>query len=371
MVTVMDRREAERLLAAIRQVRAQGQRAAMATVVRVRGSAYRREGTPMLVRQDGTYECVLSGGCLEPSVAAAAAEVIATGQPTIATYDLADDSPWGLSIGCSGAVDIRIERLEDDAITSAWLNILDSGEAAVRLTPLSGSPGRMIVYASGATAGSLGDPALERQARAQALERLLEPFPSSGPTPIGETEMLVEIALPPPELVIFGAGHDAVPLAHLAWTLGFVVTVVDPRDALLTADRFPHATLVSAHVDRPVTAPRTRFMVVMNHHVGRDEISLRDALESDAAWIGVLGPRSRYEKLSAHLAAEGFVAAGVDRVRSPVGLSLGAETPEEVAVSIVGEILAFRRGFEGGFLNGSAASLHRPAEARTVVNGTV
>ena len=118
----MDRRETERLLDAIRQARAAGEPAAVATVVRVKGSAYRREGTRMFVRQNGTYECALSGGCLEPTVAEAAARVIATGEPVIVSYDLADDSIWGLGIGCSGAVDIRIERIDDDAMTNDWLD---------------------------------------------------------------------------------------------------------------------------------------------------------------------------------------------------------------------------------------------------------
>ena len=113
----MDRRENEQLLKAIRQARAAGEAAALAMVVRIRGSAYRREGTRMFVRQDGSYECALSGGCLEPTVTEAAERVIATGEPVVVTYDLANDSVWGLGIGCSGAVDIRIERLEDDAIT--------------------------------------------------------------------------------------------------------------------------------------------------------------------------------------------------------------------------------------------------------------
>ena len=140
-VVGVDRRETERLLEVIRQARAAGEPAALATVVRVKGSAYRREGTRMFVRQDGTYECSLSGGCLEPTVAEAAARVIATGEPVIVSYDLADDSVWGLGIGCSGAVDIRIERLEDDAITRAWLTILERGDAAVLVTPLSGVVG--------------------------------------------------------------------------------------------------------------------------------------------------------------------------------------------------------------------------------------
>ena len=173
-------------------------------------------------------------------------------------------------------------------------------------------------------------------------------------------------------LTIFGAGHDAVPLAQQAWAMGFSVTVVDTREALLTAERFPKALLVSAHHSQwaeAVSLPDHSFVVVMNHHIERDRESLRFALCADAAYIGVLGPRVRYQKLLSGLAAEGFVPDPpmLSRVRNPVGLSLGAETPEEVAVSIVGEILALRRGFEGGFLSGTVKSLHRPEEDKRLL----
>jgi xanthine dehydrogenase accessory factor len=369
----MDRRETERLLAAIREARALGEPAAMATVVRVHGSAYRREGTRMFVRRNGTYECALSGGCLEPTVADAAARVIATGDPVIVTYDLADDSVWGLGIGCSGAVDIRIERIEDDALSNAWLAILERGDAAVLVTPLSGVSGRMIVSGSGEVTGGLTDPAVEQAAIAHVRACLGAIYPRSGPGHIAAAELFYQITLPPPDLVIFGAGHDAAPVAQLAWTLGFAVTVVDVRDAFLTPERFGNATLVCAHfsqfADR-VMLGRGAFALIMNHHVERDQESLRFSLESGAAYIGVLGPRTRYEKLRAGLAEQRYVPdpASAGRVRSPVGLSLGAETPQEVAVSILGELLAIRRGFDGRFLTGSAASLHRPEDRRLLAS---
>lgn len=371
----MDRRETERLLDAIRHVRAIGERAALATVVRVRGSAYRREGTRMLIRESGTYECALSGGCLEPSVAEAAVQVIQTGGPVIATYDLADDSLWGLGLGCSGAVDIRIERveLEDDAVTGAWLTVLARADAAVLATPLAGASGRLLICDTGEVVGRLSDPAIERDAIACAHARLRAPFPQSGPEWIGGGEVFFEISTPPPELVIFGAGHDTAPLAQQAWSLGFAVTVVDVRSAYLTPERFPGAALVSAHFSQFAAAVRLHarsFVLVMNHHVERDLESLRFALESSAAYIGVLGPRARCVKLLARLAAQGCVpsASSVSRVRSPVGLSLGAETPEEVAMSILSEILAIRRGFDGGFLSGRAGSLHRPEDNRLLAD---
>jgi xanthine dehydrogenase accessory factor len=365
----MDRRETERLLHAIRDATSAGEPTAVATIVRVAGSAYRREGTRMLVRRDRTYECALSGGCLEPAVAEAAARVIATGEPIVVTYDLADDSLWGLGVGCTGAVDIRIERLGDDALTREWLGILERGDAAVLVTPLSGVSGRLVVRAGGAVLGVLSDPAVLAEAVVRAHRRLDAAYPASAPERIGRAELFFEVATPPPELVLFGAGHDAAPLAQLAWNLGFAVTVVDVRDAFLTPDRFPGATLVPAHssefADKVRVAPGS-FVAVLNHHVDRDRESLRFCLASHAAYIGVLGPRARFDKLLAELAQEGVVpdAASLARVRSPVGLALGAETPQEVAVSILGEMLAIRRGFEGGFLAGSARSLHRPDERR-------
>jgi xanthine/CO dehydrogenase XdhC/CoxF family maturation factor len=361
----MHRRETERLLDSIRQAQAAPERVALATVVRVRGSAYRREGTRMLVRQNGTYECALSGGCLEPSVAEAARQVIETGEPRLVSYDLADDSLWGLGMGCSGAVDVRIERLEDDAMTRAWLRVLETGTAAVLVTPLSGASGQLLVRATGEIAGGLSEPAIEQEAIARAREQLRARFPQCGAEPIGSGEIFFDINMPPPDLVVFGAGPDSVPLAQHAWMLDFSVTIVDVRPAYLTADRFPGATRVPAHFSQFADTVRLRpgsFVLAMNHHVERDQESLRFALDSEAAYIGVLGPRSRFQRLLAALADQGYVpsASSLARVRSPVGLSLGAETPEEIAVSILGEILAIRRGFEGGFLSGSSRSLHRP-----------
>jgi len=369
----MDRRETDRLLAAIRQAREVGEPAAVATVVRINGSAYRREGTRLFVRRNGTYECALSGGCLEPTVAEAAARVIDSGEPVIVSYDLADESVWGLGIGCSGAVDIRIERIDDDAIMNEWLAILERSEAAVLVTPLSGASGRMIVRGTGEVVGGLTDPVVEQAAVARAGARLGSPYPASGPDRIGGAELFYEITMPPPELVIFGAGYDAAPVAQLAWMLGFTVTVVDVRAAFLTPARFTGARLVCAHFSQFPERVKLRagsFALIMNHHVERDRESLRFSLESDANYIGVLGPRARYEKLLAALADQGYVPGPrkTARVRSPVGLSVGAETPQEVATSILGELLAIRRGFDGGFLSGSVGSLHRPDARRLLAS---
>jgi xanthine dehydrogenase accessory factor len=363
----MDQRETERLLNAIRDARAAGEPAALATVVRVRGSAYRREGTQMFVRRDRTYECALSGGCLEPAVADAASRVIAGGEPTVVSFDLADDSLWGLGIGCTGAVDIRIERINDDPMTNEWLEILERRESAVLVTPLSGVFGGLIVRDGMAAFGSLSDDEVQQEAVVRARQRLASADAESGPERVRGAELFFQVTTPPPDLVVFGAGHDAVPVAEFAWTLGFTVTIVDVREAFLARDRFVGATLIAAHFNHfaeKVRIERGSFVLVMNHHVERDRESLAFSLDSDACSIVVLGPRSRYEKLLSdlHKRHRTFDPERLARVRSPVGLALGAETPHEVAVSIVAEMLAIRRGFAGGFLSGSVRSLHRPED---------
>lgn len=361
----MNRRETERILAAIGASHDAGDRVALATVVRVRGSAYRREGARILVRPDGSYECLLSGGCLEPAVAEAAARVIATGAPTVSRYDLEEDSIWSLGIGCSGAVDILIERVEHDPITTAWLDALETGAPAVLVTALAGSTGRLLVREHDVLGTLNGGELMDRDATLRARARMQERFPQSGCEETGSAELFYDVNAPPPELVVFGAGYDAVPLAHRGWELGFTVTVVDVRDAFLSSERFPHAMRVSAHYSRLNDVLRLTgrsCVVIMNHHLERDRESLRFALASMAPYIGVLGPRSRYEKLLRALAHEGWTpdTATLSHVRSPVGLALGAETPEEIAVSILGEILALERGFDGGFLSGRETGLHRP-----------
>ena len=244
-------------------------------------------------------------------MASAAARVIATGEPVIVNYDLADDSIWGLGMGCSGAVDIRIERLEADAIASEWLRVLERGAAAVLITPLSGVSGRMIVRGADAFVGGLSNSAIEREAIARADRRLHSAYPRSRTEWIGKAEIFFEVATRPPEW--WSSARETM-LCRSSLSMGtrITVTVIDVREALLTSERFPCARLVCAHFSQfaeKVKLPSVSYVLVMNHHVERDQESLRFSLESDAAYIGVLGPRSRYEKLLAGLAQQGYVAS--------------------------------------------------------------
>ncbi len=364
----MNAAETRALLLALQAAHARGQQAAIATVVGVRGSAYRREGTRMLILDDGAQVCMLSGGCLEAEVVEVALEVMRSGVPTITHYDLSEDATWGLGIGCGGSVDVRVERVDwTDPVTVAWLDMLDRGELAVLAVPLGDVPldgsGQVLVRPGQAPLGQLRDPELHDFALAQSHERLQLREPRAVAVTDGQHRpVFLDVSTPPLPLVLYGAGHDAIPLAAQAHALGYAVHVIDPRPAYLTATRFPGAAL---HALAPeelgrFTLPERAQVVVMNHHLDRDRVCLAHALHSGAEYVGVLGPRSRAEDLLAALQGEGehFTPEELACLRSPIGLRLGAEAPEEVALSILAELMAWRRGYEGGFLNGHAGRIH-------------
>ena len=179
-------------------------------------------------------------------------------------------------------------------------------------------------------------------------------------------DVFLDASAPAPELVIFGAGHDALPLAQRALDVGWTVRVVDARAAFLTAQRFPGAQLSLAEPDQLGAAlslgPRS-FVMVMNHHLERDRACLHFALESAAPYVGMLGPRQRFLDALVTLGKKATQpdAEQLARVSSPVGLDIGAESPYEVALSVMAELIAVRRGFAGGRLNGRAGRIHDPA----------
>ncbi|PTX61319.1 putative sulfurylase large subunit (molybdopterin cytosine dinucleotide biosynthesis) [Melghirimyces profundicolus] len=251
----------------------------------------------------------------------------------------------------------------------AWTTCLKEEQAAVlnTLLELSPSPGlpagvRLFVPENGEPLGDLGDEALNRLAVERARKKLDTLHPQSETClfslPGGrQAEVFVDVNLPPLELVIFGAGHDAVPLVKFAVESGFKTVVVDPRPAYATEERFPGARIIPADAgswEERVIIGRRTFVVVMNHHLERDQAAIRFSLNSAAPYVGVLGPRSRRQRMLEELERKGitFGEEQMARMYNPVGLDIGADNPQEVAISILAEILAFRNGHPGGFLRG-------------------
>lgn len=355
--------ETSRIFQAVARLADEGRRAAVATVVRIRGSAYRRPGAKMLIADDGALGGSVSGGCLEADVREVALSVIRTATPRLLHYETGDDdqTPWGLGLGCSGAVDIFVQPASapDLREAAAAVGILLQGDAPFTVsTVVRGSVGLgrvVVVGAEGKLAGSTGDAVLDRAVATRAQEILV-----AGESQLHELEMVqvfTEVQLPPPNLLILGAGGDARPLAAYAAEAGFRVTVVDHRRAYLESGHYPVDTrLVHARCDDPSAdlplGPRT-YAVVKTHSLAHDREWMRQLLASDVPYIGVLGPRARIEAVLRQLGAEGN-----DRVFGPVGLDLGAEGAEQIALSIVAELLAVWSGREPGHLREKEGAIH-------------
>jgi xanthine/CO dehydrogenase XdhC/CoxF family maturation factor len=372
------------VLDAIEKLGAEGQRMALATIVAVRGSTYRRPGARLLVPEEGAPIGNISGGCLEGDVADMARIVLEEGSARLAGWDLTadDDDVWGLGLGCNGAIEVFIEPAEQAvAVTHALRAALEQERPIGVVTVLESeapdlvAPGaRLVVPDEGPVEGSLGHADVDAEAIVAAREGLAAGR-SEIRTFLHGVRAFVEILEPPLRLVICGAGHDAIPLVRAAAGVGWRAVVVDDRPAFLTFDRFPHAhAFVPVHepTDVATEAPldaRT-FAVVMTHNYLRDRDYLRGLLASDVGYIAMLGPSARTFRLLSELAEEGVAISDADRARihGPAGLDLGAEGPDEIAQAIVAEIVAVRHGRGGGFLKERPGPIHdrpRPgAEAR-------
>jgi xanthine dehydrogenase accessory factor len=378
--------ELQDVLRAIEESRARGDQLALATIVGVRGSTYRREGARLLVPADGKPVGTISGGCLEGDVRVAASEVMKEGIPRLLHFDLTadDEAVWGWGLGCNGVVDVFVEPAEGAVETAGAIRrAVEEQRHLVTVTVIEAetasgtSPGmRMLVHPDGRTEGSLGNGGLDELARDEAIRALAAE--SSGTVELTDgVRAFVEVVAPPLRLLVCGAGHDAIPLVRFAGSLGWRVEVIDDRDAFLKPHRFPGATrfVKSEPIDAAVEAgvDERTYVVVMSHNFLRDKDYLGSFLGTPAAYIGMLGPKARLERLLGELRREGFEPRPEDLsvVHGPAGLDLGGDGPEEVAWAIVGEILALRNSRTGGFLRDRKGSIHeRPKSGEAVRSGT-
>ena len=352
--------ETSQIVGRVTELAAAGQRAAMATVVRIEGSAYRRAGAKLLVEEGGATRGGVSGGCLEADVREVAMAVMREGLPRLRHYETGDDdrTVWGLGLGCNGSVDIFVQPVTSgDAVNVArHMRTLLAGDAPFAVSTVVRGPaaalGRMLVEGNGPPAGSTETPALDREMarRAQTLlaagESDLYDIESTG-AGTESSGVFTEVHMPPPRLVICGAGDDAMPLAAHASQIGYRVTVVDHRPAYLSRERFPHAERIDRRPDDGLEGlplgPSTH-LVVMTHSFAHDREWGRRLLRTEVPYIGLLGPRARRDEILEQIGVTGerAGATGMDRFFAPVGLDLGADGPEQIAVSILAELLAVR-----------------------------
>lgn len=373
--------ENEQIIQAVISTRENGIKAALATVVRVYGSAYRREGAKMLIDENEKQTGMVSGGCLEADVAEVAKQVISGGQPVLKTYDMDEDLVWGLGLGCPGTVDIYIEPVPEkqDEVFDLWLSRIKEEQSCALATVLQKEGGsnvaeRVFIPKKGAPHGSFSDPSIQAHIITFAQQQMNEKNPKSLSQSFttekgSEIDIFVDVYTPPSEILIFGAGHDAIPVAKYAVSLGWKTTVVDPRPFYNTEERFPGVERILADTskfEKEVRIKGHTYVIVMNHHIERDRETLKYVIPSSAPYIGVLGPRKRRERMLEAIQEEGirFTDEQLQRMHSPIGLDIGSETPEEIAISIMAEIIAVQKGHEGGFLQDSKYIHLSQAEAK-------
>ena len=323
------------LAESIQRWRSRGDRVALATVVATRRSAPRPVGAKLAISERGELQGSVSGGCVESDVAVQAAEVIAEGTPRLLTYGITDDMAWNVGLPCGGEIDVFVERFEGE--------LPESDEPAVSVTVLEG----------------------ERAGERRLLgPDAVEPGPSRVVELDGET-VFAEMLGPPPRVVVIGAIDTAEELCRAAKSLGWHTVVTDPRPALTTRERLPSPDeLLVAWPDEALEqlAPdRDTAVVVLTHEERLDVPALTSALEAEAFYVGAIGSRRTQAKRRERLLEAGVAEEQLERLSGPAGLDLGAQTPAETAVSILGEILAVRAGRSGGRLREGSGRIHSTA----------
>ncbi|MFN8169234.1 MAG: XdhC/CoxI family protein [Candidatus Nanopelagicales bacterium] len=352
-----------------------GESAAMATVVRTWRSAPRPAGASMLVTQGGEAVGSVSGGCVEGALYELGTEVLGDGAPQYETYGVSDGDAFAVGLTCGGILEVFVERVSPESwpeLPGIAASVRDEVPVAVA-TVVKGPAhvGRHIVVRADGVEGSLGTPRLDDTVGADALG-LLE----SGTTgflhygPDGERlgtelEVFVTSFAPAPRMVIFGAIDFSAALARAGKLLGFHVTVVDAREVFATRKRFPdadevvvdwpHRWLASQEVD-----PRT-VICVLTHDPKFDVPALAQAVTTRAAYIGAMGSRRTHEDRLVRLKEAGLTDEEIARIHSPIGLDLGARTPEETAISIAAEIVQARWGGTGRRLTEAEGPIHAGA----------
>lgn len=357
-------KELQEILKRIAQFK-ENERAILATVVDVIGSGYRRAGARMLIDENGYSIGTVSGGCLEADVLERAKKVLETNQPIVITYDTTKDenSIFGLGMGCRGVIRVLLEAVTraSDFTVHAADNLRERAAFAVATLITTSEPDlpigtRLFFDETGIIYSDFNH---ELMAAINTSVRRAFADQSQTLEVFDFGEVFIEIIKPPLSLLLFGAGFDALPVVRFAKELGWRVTVIDHRPAFANAERLSEADAFFAA--RSEDLPEGLFKdehsaaVIMTHNYERDRVILHRLLNSDCHYIGALGPKTRTQKLIAELRANGrtFNETNLEKLHSPIGLDIGSETPEEIALAVVAEIKTALSKRGGGFLRES------------------
>lgn len=326
-----------------------GKSLVLATVIETTGSTYSKTGAQMLVTEDGLFQGMLSGGCLEGDLAERAAAVIKSGQAQIVTYDLGmnDEELWGLGVGCDGLMRIFLQCLDADNDYQPFSSMslaFDGTEQRIAITVLESSRPDLPAGASMVTTADGGFWS-DLDARFTTLFSGLDHEAGRKQVVIDgdEISLLVTSLRPPPTLLVLGAGLDAEPVVRLADEMGWRVSISDHRPAYVDAGEFSAAEQIHccpvAEIDAHVDLDRFDAVVVMSHHLASDRIYLQKLASSSIPYVGLLGPPDRRKRLLDDLGDQAERLKG--RIHGPAGLDIGARGPAPIALSIIAEIHSF------------------------------
>ncbi|MEN9884421.1 MAG: hypothetical protein RLZZ420_1638 [Bacteroidota bacterium] len=356
----------------------QGKKTALAAVVHLDGSSYRRPGARMLVNDEGELTGAISGGCLEGDALRKAMFALSQQQSKLVTYDTSDedDMTIGIQLGCAGVIQVLFEPINPNHLANPiqlLRKALAIRQQAVLVTLFDLSDKRnfqpgtcMLLEADGHLSGSQPFPALQEDLTAE-MKQVLQTGKSVFRQFTGEgwaITAFIEYLQPSVSLVVVGAGNDAIPMMQIADTLGWDVRVADGRNTHARPERFASACQVL--VSRPEQVleqlpmdERTVF-VMMTHNYNYDLAMLSALLPTPTPYIGMLGPKKKLERMLDELRAGGVEATEdmLEKVYGPAGLEIGAETPEEIALSIIAEIQGVLTGTKGGQLKRKTDVIH-------------
>lgn len=335
------------MLSEIEQWQAEGKAIALATVVSIAGSAPRGVGAKLVVSSTGEMAGSVSGGCVENSVIETALDVLRTGETQLVRYGVSDEDAWDVGLACGGTIEVLIEPLGGQF--AALRQAIETDEAVATVTVARGTPlgARVLIYDDGRILGSLGTRALD-DAAVQAAQAALDAGEPGLAQLTDAAEAFVDIYALPPHLVIVGAVHTAIALSQIGQLLGFRVTVIDARERFATKERFPNVDhLIVAWPDEALASIRLdsrSYVAILSHDPKFDEPALIAALAYPTRYVGAIGSRKTSRDRVERLKAQGITPEQIARIHAPIGLNLGAKSPEEIALSIAAEIVLTRRG---------------------------
>lgn len=362
-------KELKTILKAYSAIDLSTRKAAIATVVKVRGSSYRSPGARMLITDEGKWVGSISGGCLEGDALRKARKVMTDNKPMTITYDTREESNQnlGIGLGCNGVIDVLIEPIDSthkNNLVSLFETFSKENQPVALATIFSSDYAgeKFSMDEQGRTTHSFTN----SQLCDEVQKDLLSVFQTkkSEAKKYGDSEVFLELIQPTFSLILFGGGFDARPVSAMAKALGWDVVVTDECVSHIAPIFFPDADKLSLctreFIDRDFTITPYTACVLMSHNYEYDRDVLKKLIPTETPYIGILGPRKRFDKMVSELSEQGIELSTSDmqRIHSPIGLDIGAETPDEISVSIVAEIQSKFSNRSGGFLKYRSSPIH-------------